>query len=294
MSYLVGIDAGHSMVTGGKCTPPLLADIKDKKGNVLKKKGDIIHEYEFNKKVAYALGDALKRCGIRITYSGFKDNSDTSLKARASHFNAMKVDLAVSCHFNASGCCLKFQDRIKGLLVLKTKGCSSKTVSLGNAIHKHLLADLKPEKDYGVVQDTQMCGFTLGILRQTKAPAILVEYGFMDYWKEAKRMLDVDFITLCAEGTAKGICEYLGVKYIALGVAKPTETTPSTLPKYVKIIAPVNFRSKPSWDDDAVTQELAVGTVLTVLDKVVVDGYPMYKTTYGYVTANEKWVKAVY
>jgi len=48
--YLVGIDAGHSLVTDGKRTPPILDDIKDKQGNVLKKKGQIIHEYEFNKR----------------------------------------------------------------------------------------------------------------------------------------------------------------------------------------------------------------------------------------------------
>lgn len=245
--YLVGIDAGHSLVTDGKRTPPILADIKDAKGNVIKKKGQIIHEYEFNKKVSYALGDALKRCHIGVTYSGFKDNTDTPLATRAKHFNNLGVDLVVSNHFNASGNCLKFQTRVKGLLVLKTRGCSSKSVSLANKVHAELKKALQPERDYGVVQDTEMCGFTLAILRQTHAPAILVEYGFMDYWKEAKHMLDEDFIEKCAEATARGVCKQLGVTYIAKGVQHHTE-----LPKYVRIIKPVNFRSEPSWEDDVV------------------------------------------
>lgn len=213
--YLVGIDAGHSLVTDGKRTPPILDDIKDKQGNVLKKKGQIIHEYEFNKKVSYALGDALKRCNIGVAYSGFKDKTDTPLAARAKHLNSLGVDLVVSNHFNASGSCLKFQTRVKGLLVLKTKGCSSKSVSLAKHVHAELKEALKPEKDYGVVQDTEMCGFTLAILRQTNAPAILIEYGFMDYWKEAKHMLDEDYIEKCAEATARGVCEQLGVTYVA-------------------------------------------------------------------------------
>ena len=273
--YLVGIDAGHSLVTDGKRTPPILADIKDAKGNVIKKKGQIIHEYEFNKKVSYALGDALKRCGIGVTYSGFKDNTDTPL--------------VVSNHFNANGNCLKFQTRVKGLLVLKTRGCSSKSVSLANKVHAELKKALQPERDYGVVQDTEMCGFTLAILRQTHAPAILVEYGFMDYWKEAKHMLDEDYIEKCAEATARGVCKQLGVTYIAKGVQHHTE-----LPKYVRIIKPVNFRSEPSWEDDVVIKELEVGTALTVLDKVKVGSSYMYKTPYGYVTANETWVEPVY
>ena len=287
--YLVGIDAGHSLVTDGKRTPPILEDIKDAKGNVIKKKGQIIHEYEFNKKVSYALGDALKRCGIGVTYSGFKDNTDTPLATRAKHFNNLGVDLVVSNHFNASGNCLKFQTRVKGLLVLKTRGCSSKSVSLAKHVHAELKEALQPERDYGVVQDTEMCGFTLAILRQTHAPAILVEYGFMDYWKEAKHMLDEDFIEKCAEATARGVCKQLGVTYIAKGVQHHTE-----LPKYVRIIKPVNFRSEPSWEDDVVIKELEVGTALTVLDKVKVGSSYMYKTPYGYVTANETWVEPVY
>lgn len=287
--YLVGIDAGHSLVTEGKRTPPILADIKDAKGNVLKKKGQIIHEYEFNKKVSYALGDALKRCGIGVAYSGFKDNTDTPLATRAKHFNSLGVDLVVSNHFNASGNCLKFQTRVKGLLVLKTKGCSSKSVSLAKHVHAELKEALQPERDYGVVQDTEMCGFTLAILRQTNAPAILVEYGFMDYWKEAKHMLDEDFIEKCAEATARGVCKQLGVTYIKKGVKDHTE-----LPKYIRIIKPVNFRSEPSWEDDVVIKELEVGTALTVLDKVKVGSSYMYKTPYGYVTANETWVEPVY
>lgn len=40
------------------------------------------------------------------------------------------------------------------------------------------------------MRDVDMSGFTLAILRQTNMPAILIEYGFMDYEKEAKLMLD--------------------------------------------------------------------------------------------------------
>lgn len=283
--YLVGIDAGHSLVTDGKRTPPLLADIKDKQGNVLKKKGQTIHEYEFNKKVSYALGDALKRCNIGVAYSGFKDKTDTPLGTRAKHLNSLGVDLVVSNHFNASGNCLKFQTRVKGLLVLKTKGCSSKSVSLAKHVHAELKEALKPEKDYGVVQDTEMCGFTLAILRQTNAPAILIEYGFMDYWKEAKHMLDEDYIEKCAEATARGVCEQLGVTYVAKNTDNKT--------KYLRVIADkINIHNKADFNSSSVVGEVEKGDVFTITQKIKRTGTDMYKLKSGvYVTSSEKYVE---
>ena len=283
--YLVGIDAGHSLVTDGKRTPPLLADIKDKQGNVLKKKGQTIHEYEFNKKVSYALGDALKRCNIGVAYSGFKDKTDTPLATRAKHLNSLGVDLVVSNHFNASGNCTKFQTRVKGLLVLKTKGCSSKSVSLANKVHAELKEALQPERDYGVVQDTEMCGFTLAILRQTNAPAILIEYGFMDYWKEAKHMLDEDYIEKCAEATARGVCEQLGVTYVAKNTDNKT--------KYLRVIADkINIHNKANFNSSSVVGEVEKGDVFTITQKIERTGRDMYKLKSGvYITASTKYVE---
>ena len=283
--YLVGIDAGHSLVTDGKRTPPILDDIKDKQGNVLKKKGQIIHEYEFNKKVSYALGDALKRCNIGVAYSGFKDKTDTPLGTRAKHLNSLGVDLVVSNHFNASGKCTKFQTRVKGLLVLKTKGCSSKSVSLANKVHAELKEALQPERDYGVVQDTEMCGFTLAILRQTNAPAILIEYGFMDYWKEAKHMLDEDYIEKCAEATARGVCEQLGVTYVAKNTDNKT--------KYLRVIADkINIHNKADFNSSSVVGEVEKGDVFTITQKIERTGTDMYKLKSGvYITSSEKYVE---
>ena len=283
--YLVGIDAGHSLVTDGKRTPPILDDIKDKQGNVLKKKGQIIHEYEFNKKVSYALGDALKRCNIGVAYSGFKDKTDTPLATRAKHLNSLGVDLVVSNHFNASGNCTKFQTRVKGLLVLKTKGCSSKSVSLANKVHAELKEALQPERDYGVVQDTEMCGFTLAILRQTNAPAILIEYGFMDYWKEAKHMLDEDYIEKCAEATARGVCEQLGVTYVAKNTDNKT--------KYLRVIADkINIHNKADFNSSSVVGEVEKGDVFTITQRIKRTGTDMYKLKSGVcITASTKYVE---
>lgn len=284
---LVCIDAGHSLVTEGKRTPKLLENIKDKDGKVIKKVGSCIHEYEFNKAVALKLGEILKENGMNVCYTGFKDKYDTPLKTRAKLANESGADIVVSCHFNAKGNCTEFQTTHKGLLVERTLNCSSKSIKLAECVCDTLSSEIKPERVYGVMRDIDMSGFTLAILRLTNAPAILIEYGFMDYWKECKKMLDEDFIEKCAIGTAKGICKYFGMTF--------KHEKESNLPRYVKVIADkVNVRNKPSWSDDAVEGELEEGTVLTVLEKVKVGSSYMYRTPYVYITANEKYVEPIY
>ena len=65
MSYKVSIDAGHGLNTPGKRTPKLLKDLIVN-GKTLKKKGNIIHEFEFNILVAKSLKRALERHGINV------------------------------------------------------------------------------------------------------------------------------------------------------------------------------------------------------------------------------------
>lgn len=213
MSKLVAIDAGHGMRTEGKRTPKLKKDLVVN-GKVVKKKGEIIHEHEWNRAVAKYIAVGLARNGIDYMYTAdMTGNKDIALSTRARNANSKKADILVSCHYNAIGSCTSFQSRVKGLLVLRTKNCSQKSIKLGNLIHKHLRADCDYEYSYGLMRDVDMCGFTLAILRQTNMPSVLVEYGFMDYEKEAVKMLDPVWQKQCAEATVKGICEYFGIKY---------------------------------------------------------------------------------
>lgn len=209
--YKVSIDAGHSNVTPGKRTPKLLKDLIVN-GKTLKKKGNIIHEFEFNILVAKSLKKALERHGIDVKIvNDVTGKTDTPLSTRASRANAFDSDLHISCHYNAIGSCASFQSKCSGVLVLKTKGCQSKSSKLAGCVHNAIKGNYS--HTYGVGVDTQWSGFTLAILRQTKMPAILIEYGFMDFEKEAMKMLNPSWYNELAEDTCKGICDYLGITY---------------------------------------------------------------------------------
>ena len=291
--YKVSIDAGHGLRTEGKRTPKLKKDLVIG-GKVVKRKGEIIHEFEFNIKVAKALKKALERCGIEVKIVNDETGKiDTPLSTRASRANAYGSNLHISCHYNAVGSCAAFQSKAKGLLVLKTKGCQAKSTALANAIHNELKDNYS--HDYGVGVDTQWSGFTLAILRQTHMPAVLIEYGFMDYEEEAMKMLDPKWYTKLAEDTCKGICKYLGVTY------KKSDNVISSKPE-----EPVKFKqyiAKPTVDalnarkgpgtEYGVEARLDTDIAVTIVDEVKAkDGGIWCKCKSGYYV-NKKYMKFI-
>ena len=122
--------------------------------------------------------------------------------------------------------------------MLKTKGCQSKSSKLAECVYNAIKGNYS--HTYGVGVDTQWSGFTLAILRQTKMPAILIEYGFMDFEKEAMKMLNPSWYNKLAEDTCKGVCDYLGITYKKSSHGKEVQASP-TDDKFKPYIAKVNI-----------------------------------------------------
>lgn len=212
--------------------------------------------------------------------------TDTPLSTRASRANAFDSDLHISCHYNAIGSCASFQSRCNGVLVLKTKGCQSKSSKLANCVHNAIKGNYS--HTYGVGVDTQWSGFTLAILRQTKMPAILIEYGFMDFEKEAIKMLNPSWYNKLAEDTCKGVCNYLGIKYKKSNGGKGTQS-PSGSSEYTTGIYKVNtdtlnIRKGPSASYDKVGA-VKKGDAYTIIK---VDG------NWGYLKSELGWIHLGY
>ena len=289
--YLVAIDAGHGINTAGKRSVKLSSDLYID-GVLIRKKGQIIKEYEWNKAVSEYLAAALKRCGINTMYTAvMTGKTDIPLNSRANTANKKGADILISNHYNAIGTASVWQTKAKGLLVLRTKNSSSKSIKLGNLAVKHLAADIDYEYNYGLMRDVDMSGFTLAILRQTNMPAILIEYGFMDYEKEAKLMLNPSHQEKCAEAVCKAVCEYFGMKYVSKTSTGSSTTGKKTL--YLRVIADeVNIRSAADFTDESVVGVVKKGGVYTVVEKIERTGTDMYKLKSGvYITASTKYVE---
>jgi N-acetylmuramoyl-L-alanine amidase len=297
--YLVAIDAGHGMHTEGKQSVPMSKNLYID-NELVRAKGKIIKENEWNRGVSEYLAAALKRCGIDTMFTAdMTGKTDIALSTRASKANKAKADILISNHYNAIGSCAKWQSKIKGLLVLRTKNCSEKSIKLGKLAVKHLKKDIDYEYSYGLMRDVDMSGFTLAILRQTTMPAILIEYGFMDYWNEAKLMLDKKHQKKCAEAVAKAVCEYFGVTYVAKkSEVKNTDDKPqvASKTKYLRIIADsVNIHSSADFNSSSVVGKVKKGDVFTIAQKIERTGTDMYKLKSGvYITASPKYVEVFY
>ena len=298
--YLIALDDGHGMGTAGKRTPPLTKDLYIK-GKLVRKKGEVIKENEFNKAVVNYLGQALKRCGFDVLYVASGD-SDVPLKTRVNRANQAKADAYISKHYNAIG--EKWQSRAKGLVTIIHYNSSSTSKKLAQNVHEELWKLHTDHKciNYGVKKDIDISGFSLYVLRNTNMPAILTESGFMDNMVEAKDMLDPDFQRADAEGTCKGICKTFGVKYVEPKKEEEKEYNKDkennevdTDVKYIKVIVKeLNIRSVASWDENAVSGIVREGEVFTVEKKVKVDSSYMYKLKSGYfITASPKYVQEI-
>lgn len=284
--YLVAIDAGHGMHTEGKQSVPMSKNLYID-NELVRKKGKIIKENEWNRGVSEYLATALKRCGIDTMFTAdMTGKTDIALSTRANKANKAKADILISNHYNAIGSCAKWQTKCKGLLVLRTKNCSNNSIKLGKLAVKHLEKDIDYEYSYGLMRDVDMSGFTLAILRQTTMPAILIEYGFMDYEKEAKLMLDKKHQEKCAKAVAKAVCEYFGVTYIAEKQEEVNKT------KYVRILQDINIHSKADFDAANVIGKVTAGGAYTVVETIKRGGTDMYKLKSGvYITASPKYVE---
>lgn len=282
--YLVAIDAGHGMHTEGKQSVPMSKNLYID-GELARAKGKIIKENEWNRGVSEYIAAALKRCGINTMYTAdMTGKTDIPLNSRANTANKKGADILISNHYNAIGSCAKWQTRVKGLLVMHTKNSSSNSIKLGNLAVKHLEKDIDYEYSYGLMKDVDMSGFTLAILRQTTMPAILIEYGFMDYWNEAKLMLDKKHQEKCAEAVAKAVCEYFGITY--------TEKQEANKTKYVRILQDINMHNKADFEKESVVGKVTAGGAYTVVEVVKRTGTDMYKLKSGvYITASPKYVE---
>ena len=165
-----------------------------------------IVEKEYTLKTAFALSEILSKYGVDFKLSRTQD-IDTDMDSKVAMCNKYAPDLVVDIHFNAGGG--------QGFEVYYSRvGGTSKT--LANNINTEVK---KIMSSRGVKTKLGNGGTDyFAIIRETAAPAVLLEGGFVDSKKDA------DFIKAnykkLAEAYAKGILKTLGIS-TAASPAKP-------------------------------------------------------------------------
>lgn len=174
------IDAGH----GGKDPGAL--------GNNLKEK-------DINLAVALQVGEILKKHNIEVLYSRTTDVF-VELSDRAVMANKVNADIFVSIHSNAAE-----NVNAKGLETFSYPN-STKGTALAKCIQDSIITSKIYTSDRGI----KTANFA--VLRQSNMPSALVELAFITNVEDAKILKDRQ--NELALAIAKGILNYLGIKYI--------------------------------------------------------------------------------
>lgn len=174
--------------------------------------GNGFKEEDLNLSIALACNDELKRHGVDVKMSRYKDEDDT-LNEEIAECNAFSPDVAVDIHNNAGGGdgCEVFYHYKGGLSKTLAENINAQIVKIGQNSRGIKTRLNSSGKDY------------YGFIRLTKPPAVIVECAFVD------NATDIKIIDTAAEqktmgvAIAKGILKTLGIEY------KP-ETTPAPAP----------------------------------------------------------------
>ncbi|MNJ59194.1 Sporulation-specific N-acetylmuramoyl-L-alanine amidase [compost metagenome] len=124
-------------------------------------------------------------------------DSDTypTLQERAKLANDLNADIFISIHANAGSA------TATGVETYYTR---SESLSLANVMHKHLVSS-------SGLTDRKVRTKNLHVTRETKMPAVLLEFGYLSNKSDDALLATEEFRNRVAEGVAQGIKEYLGL-----------------------------------------------------------------------------------
>jgi N-acetylmuramoyl-L-alanine amidase len=255
MALKINIDAGHGSNTAGKRTPPFPKDVKVS-DTLTVKKGEQLREHIANVGVAYLLEKELKRCGFNTMRTGWNDanasdDTDVSLTDRQKAIVNASCDYSISIHFNAYGDGVSF-NTAEGVGVYIHDKYPGQSKKLAEKVLGYLVQGTK-QQNRGVSSK----GLAMANCNSMKVKgAIICELAFMTNLREATELMASEkFWKECAIEICKGVCDYVGVKYV------PEVYIPE------KAITPKSTKEDISW-----AQEKLNAVIPSWLPKLKVDG----------------------
>ncbi|MBQ2711657.1 MAG: peptidoglycan-binding protein [Clostridia bacterium] len=198
MTYYIGANDEHGQnpFTAGKRTP------------VMPYLNTPIYENQFNRPTKIKFLEGCLRQGFAV-YDVKPEITDTDISTRVRRINAQNLTLLVTFGFNAFG---------SGATFNNVSGVLSFFSPLNRQVQQS--QQLAEEVYLQLVEGTNQVGRGVaplngvGVLQNVNCPSVLAEPGFMTNFDEAKLMLDPDYQTECAEECVKGVCNYLGERYL--------------------------------------------------------------------------------
>lgn len=154
------------------------------------------YEKNDNLRMALAVGERLKRCGINVIYTRTTDEFIPLLE-RSRISNSQNVDLFASFHRNSAT-----SSSANGVETLVYNNASTKSVQAAEALQQALV-------NIGVQSNRGVKRANLSVLRETNAPALLLELGFISNDQD-NALFDSKFDAY-ADAIARSLAQSVGV-----------------------------------------------------------------------------------
>lgn len=185
------IDSGHCRLTPGK-----------------RSFDESFFEYEFNYDISNRIKQHLERHGLDVWVQYIENAAPrVELNKRITTVNENKPYLLISIHANAYG---KDWNKANGweIYCYAPENKSKEGTKLAYAIHDYSIKMLRL-RDRGIKDAKGVAG----IVTKTTCPAVLIEHGFYTNKEELKKLKNDEFREKCAIADAKGILQYLGIRW---------------------------------------------------------------------------------
>ena len=183
-AFTVAVDAGHGGMDGGA--------VGTDTGVV---------EAGLNLSVALRLKEALEAQGITVIMTredgnALAETKQADMQARREILRRADVDLVVSVHMN------KFSDRsVAGAMAYYMQG-SAEGEALAQCVIDAVTAAAGQKQRLANPGD-------YFVVRECKAPAVLVEFGFLSNAEEEQKLLDPEYQKLLAGAIVQGVMDYV-------------------------------------------------------------------------------------
>lgn len=151
------------------------------------------HEKNAALGIALKIGDKLTQKGHKVVYTRSTDKV-LGLQTRCDVSNAAKADFFVSIHCNSAE-----NKQASGIETFKYPGVGGITQRLANNVQNSLTTYFPEEKNRGVKEAKYY------VLKNTKAPAILVEVGFISHDETAEKLFRFSYQEKLARVIVEGI-----------------------------------------------------------------------------------------
>ena len=218
-SFTIGANDEHGLnpPTAGKRTP------------IMPYINRSFYENEFNRAAKLDFMLACLRCGFNV-YDIKPEIQDVSISTRVVRSRRANLTLIVTFAYNASGTGLTFNSA-NGIEVYYSlyNPFPAQSRELSEDVFREVIAETgRPGRFVGTL--------SVGMLSNVNCPSTLLEAGFMTNFEEAKLMLNPIYVSNVAEGTCRGVCEFLDVPYVDFNLENYPTTRQGNRNNFVRII----------------------------------------------------------